>query len=259
MREIYADHAATTKMKKEVLESMMPYLTEKFGNPSTMYKYGIENKKAIEEARKQVARAIGAEEESEICFTSGGSEADNLALKGIAKSRKNRGKHIITTKIEHMAILNTCKALEEDGFEITYINVDSDGIIKTSELERAIRPDTILISVMFANNEIGSIEPIGEISKIAKKHGILFHVDAVQAVRKCKNKCSKIRYRFNVNVWSQILWTKRNWCIICKKWHRDRTINIWWSSRKWKKSRNRKCTCDNWNGKSNRNCYTKYR
>ena len=106
MREIYVDHAATTKMKKEVLESMMPYLTEKFGNPSTMYKYGIENKKAIEEARKQVARAIGAEEESEICFTSGGSEADNLALKGIAKSRKNRGKHIITTKIEHMAIFD---------------------------------------------------------------------------------------------------------------------------------------------------------
>ena len=187
MREIYVDHAATTKMKKEVLESMMPYLTEKFGNPSTMYKYGIENKKAVEEARKQVARAIGAEEESEICFTSGGSEADNLALKGIAKSRKNRGKHIITTKIEHMAILKTCKASEEDGFEITYRNVDSDGIVKTSELERAIRPDTILISVMFANNEIGTIQPIGEIGKIAKSKNILFHVDAVQAVRKCKN------------------------------------------------------------------------
>lgn len=259
MREIYADHAATTKIKREVLESMMPYLEEEFGNPSSAYKLGINNKKAVEEARKKVALAIGAEEANEIYFTSGGSEADNFALRGIAKKRKNRGNHIITTKIEHMAILNTCKTLEKEGFEITYLNVDSDGIIKTSELERAIRPDTILISVMFANNEIGSIEPIGEISKIAKKHGILFHVDAVQAVRKCKNKCSKIRYRFNVNVWSQILWTKRNWCIICKSWYRDRTANIWWSSRKWKKSRNRKCACDSRNGKSNRNCYTKYR
>ena len=187
MREIYVDHAATTKMKKEVLESMMPYLTEKFGNPSTMYKYGIENKKAIEEARKQVARAIGAEEESEICFTSGGSEADNLALKGIAKSRKNRGKHIITTQIEHMAILNSCKQLEEEGYEVSYIGVDSDGIIRLNELENTIRNDTILISVMFANNEIGTIQPIGEIGKIAKSKNILFHVDAVQAVRKCKN------------------------------------------------------------------------
>ena len=187
MREIYVDHAATTKMKKEVLESMMPYLTEKFGNPSTMYKYGIENKKAIEEARKQVARAIGAEEESEIYFTSGGSEADNLALKGIAKSRKNRGKHIITTQIEHMAILNSCKQLEEEGYEVSYIGVDSDGIIRLNELENTIRNDTILISVMFANNEIGTIQPIGEIGKIAKSKSILFHVDAVQAVRKCKN------------------------------------------------------------------------
>ena len=187
MREIYVDHAATTKMKKEVLESMMPYLTEKFGNPSTMYKYGIENKKAIEEARKQVARAIGAEEESEICFTSGGSEADNLALKGIAKSRKNRGKHIITTQIEHMAILNSCKQLEEEGYEVSYIGVDSDGIIRLNELENTIRNDTILISVMFANNEIGTIQPIDEIGKIAKSKNILFHVDAVQAVRKCKN------------------------------------------------------------------------
>ena len=187
MREIYVDHAATTKMKKEVLESMMPYLTEKFGNPSTMYKYGIENKKAIEEARKQVARAIGAEEESEICFTSGGSEADNLALKGIAKSRKNRGKHIITTQIEHMAILNSCKQLEEEGYEVSYISVDSDGIIRLNELENTIRNDTILISVMFANNEIGTIQPIDEIGKIAKSKNILFHVDAVQAVRKCKN------------------------------------------------------------------------
>lgn len=188
MRKIYVDHAATTKMKREVLESMMPYLTEKFGNPSTMYKYGIENKRAIEEARKQVAKAIGADEENEIYFTSGGSEADNLAIKGIAKSRKNRGKHIITTQIEHMAILNSCKQLEKEGYEVSYIGVDSDGIIRLNELENAIRDDTILISVMFANNEIGTIQPIGEIGKIAKSKNILFHVDAVQAVRKCENR-----------------------------------------------------------------------
>ena len=200
MREIYVDHAATTKMKKEVLESMMPYLTEKFGNPSTMYKYGIENKKAIEEARKQVARAIGAEEESEIYFTSGGSEADNLALKGIAKSRKNRGKHIITAQIEHMAILNSCKQLEEEGYEVSYIGVDSDGIIRLNELENTIRNDTILISVMFANNEIGTIQPIGEIGKIAKSKNILFHVDAVQAVRKCNNCRYKHEHRLAINV-----------------------------------------------------------
>lgn len=192
MREIYADHAATTKIKSEVLESMMPYLTEKYGNPSSAYLLGINNKNAINEAREKVAIAIGAEDANEIIFTSGGSEADNLALKGIAKKMKNAGKHIITTKIEHMAILNTCKILEEEGFEITYLNVDSDGIIKTSELERAIRNDTILISVMFANNEIGSIEPISEISKIAKKHGILFHVDAVQAVGSIKINVQKL-------------------------------------------------------------------
>lgn len=186
MKEIYVDHAATTKMKKEVLESMMPYLTEKFGNPSTMYKYGIENKKAIDDARNKVAIAIGAEEEK-IYFTSGGSEADNLAFKGIAKARKNRGKHIITTQIEHMAILNSCKQLKEEGYEVSYIGVDSDGIIKLNELENAIREDTILISVMFANNEIGTIQPISEIGKIARNKNIVFHVDAVQAVRKCKN------------------------------------------------------------------------
>lgn len=200
MKEIYVDHAATTKMKREVLESMMPYLTEKFGNPSTMYKYGIENKRAIEEARKQVAKAIGADEENEIYFTSGGSEADNLAIKGIAKSRKNRGKHIITTQIEHMAILNSCKQLEKEGYEVSYIGVDSDGIIRLNELENAIRDDTILISVMFANNEIGTIQPIGEIGKIAKSKNILFHVDAVQAVRKCENRRKKNEHRLAINV-----------------------------------------------------------
>lgn len=192
MREIYVDHAATTKTKKEVLDSMLPYLEEKFGNPSTSYKIGIESKEAVENARKKVALAIGAEYESEIYFTSGGSEADNLAIKGIAKARKNRGKHIITTQIEHMAILNSCKQLEKEGYEITYIPVDSNGILKLNELENAIREDTILISVMFANNEIGSIQPISEIGKIAKSKNILFHVDAVQAVGSVKINVSKL-------------------------------------------------------------------
>lgn len=202
MKIVYADHAATTKIRKEVLDSMMPYLTEKFGNPSSAYILGNENKEAIEYARKQVALAIGAEESEEIYFTSGGSEADNLAIKGIARARKNRGKHIITSKIEHMAILNSCRELEEEGFEITYLNVDSNGIVKLNELENSIREDTILISIMFANNEIGTIEPISEIAKIAHSHGILFHVDAVQAVRKYKNRCKVFKYRFAFYFWT---------------------------------------------------------
>ena len=196
MKKVYVDHAATTKMKKEVLESMMPYLDEKYGNPSSAYILGSDSKSAIEKARIQVAKAIGAEMPEEIYFTSGGSEADNLAIKGIAKARKNRGKHIITSKIEHMAILNSCKQLEKEGFEITYLDVDSSGVVKLYELEKAIREDTILISIMFANNEIGTIEPINEIGKIAKKNHILFHVDAVQAIRKFKNRCKSIKYRF---------------------------------------------------------------
>ena len=189
MKIIYADHAATTKIKPEVLNEMIPYLTDKYGNPSSAYELGIENKKAIEKARIQVANAIFAKESDEIYFTSGGSESDNLAIKGIARARKNIGKHIITTRIEHKAVLNSCKELEEEGFDITYLDVDLNGILKISELEKAIREDTILISVMFANNEIGTIQPISEIGKISKKHNIPFHADAVQAVRKPKNKC----------------------------------------------------------------------
>lgn len=192
MREVYLDHAATTKMKKEVLESMLPYFEESYGNPSTSYKLGLENKRAIEEARKKVANAIGAEYEEEIYFTSGGSEADNLAIKGIAKARKNRGKHIITSEIEHSAIINSCKQLENEGYEITYVSVDTSGIIKLNELENAIREDTILISVMFANNEIGTIQPIFEIAKIAKSKNILLHVDAVQAVGSIKIDVKKM-------------------------------------------------------------------
>ena len=196
MKEIYVDHAATTKINREVLECMMPYLTNNYGNPSTAYKLGIENKKAIEAARQKVANAIGAENSEEIIFTSGGSEADNLAIKGIAKANSEKGKHIITSKIEHMAVLNSCKQLESEGYGVSYIDVDSNGIIKINELEKAIRNDTILISVMFANNEIGTIQPIKEIVKIAHKNNVLFHVDAVQAVRKRENRCKKSEYRF---------------------------------------------------------------
>lgn len=198
MKIVYADHAATTKIRKSVLEEMMPYLDEKYGNPSAVYRLGKENKEMIENARCKVATAIGAEYPEEIYFTSGGSESNNLAIKGIAKARRNIGKHIITTKIEHMSILNACKQLEEEGFEITYLNVDSDGMIKINELEKSIRKDTILISVMFANNEIGTIQPISEISQIAHAHKIPFHVDAVQAVRLDKNKRSKNGNRFTI-------------------------------------------------------------
>lgn len=190
MKIIYADHAATTKIKKEVLDEMMPYLAEKYGNPSSAYKLGHDNKIAIEKARNKVALAIGARDSEEIIFTSGGTESDNLAIKGIARVNKNKGKHIITSKIEHMAVLNSCKELEEEGFEITYLNVDSNGVVKINELENAIRNDTILISVMLANNEIGTIEPIREIGKITHEYNIPFHVDAVQGIRKHKNKCA---------------------------------------------------------------------
>lgn len=177
---LYLDNAATTPVKKEVLEEMLPYFTEKFGNPSSIYSISADNKNAIDNARETIAATINAKP-SEIYFTAGGSESDNWALKQTAEAYEAKGKHIITTKIEHHAILHTCEYLEQKGFEITYLNVDENGVIKLDELEKAIRPDTILISVMFANNEIGTIQPIKEIGKIAKEHKILFHTDAVQA------------------------------------------------------------------------------
>ena len=214
MKIIYADHAATTKIKDEVLEVMQPYLKANYGNPSSAYELGEKSREAIEIAREQVASAIGANNADEIYFTSGGSESDNLAIKGIARLRKNIGKHIITSKIEHMAVLNSCRQLEEEGFKVSYINVDADGIIKIDELKKEIRDDTILISVMYANNEIGTIEPIKEIAKIAKEGNILFHVDAVQAIRKLKNKCRGRRNRFIINIRTQILWPKRDRSVI---------------------------------------------
>ena len=177
---IYLDNAATTKTAPEVVEAMLPYFTEKFGNPSSVYSFASGNKEAISEQRDVIAGVLGAKS-NEIYFTTGGSESDNWALKATAEAYGEKGNHIITTKIEHHAILHTAEYLEKRGFEVTYLDVDEDGKIRTEDLERAIRPSTILISVMFANNEIGTIQPIREIGKIAHDHGILFHTDAVQA------------------------------------------------------------------------------
>lgn len=174
------DNAATTPVKPEVLDAMLPYFTEKFGNPSSIYSISSQNKKDITTARETIAKAINTDT-ANIYFTAGGSESDNWALKATAEAYADKGRHIITSKIEHHAILHTCDYLEKRGYEITYIDVDENGIVDLKQLEEAIRPDTILISIMFANNEIGTIEPIAEIGKIAKKHGVLFHTDAVQA------------------------------------------------------------------------------
>lgn len=181
MKQVYMDNAATTKMKKEVLDEMMPYFTEQYGNPSSIYRVGRESKKAVEEAREKVAKALGAKAK-EIYFTSGGTESDNWAVKGVAYANKDKGNHIITTVIEHHAVLHTCKYLEKQGFEVTYLGVDEHGLIDLTELEKAIKDETILISIMYANNEIGTVQPIAEIGKIAKAKGVYFHTDAVQAV-----------------------------------------------------------------------------
>ncbi len=179
---IYMDNAATTKVSQEVMDAMIPYFTEHYGNPSSIYDLGQENKKAIAEARDKVAKALNADPK-EIFFTGSGTESDNWAIRMYAEANKGKGNHIITTKIEHHAVLHVCEYLEKHhGFEVTYLGVDSEGIISLEELEAAIRPETILITIMFANNEIGSIQPVKEISEIAKKHNVVFHTDAVQAV-----------------------------------------------------------------------------
>lgn len=177
---VYLDNAATTKVRPEVVEAMLPYFTEIYGNASASYDFGQKCKQAIEDARETIGSSIGTKA-SNIYFTAGGSESDNWALKGVAEAYKDKGKHIITTKIEHHAILHTCAYLEQQGYEVTYLDVDADGLVSPEDVKKAIRPDTILISVMFANNEIGTIEPIEEIGAIAHEHGILFHTDAVQA------------------------------------------------------------------------------
>ena len=177
---IYLDNAATTKTAPEVVEAMLPYFTEDYGNPSSVYGFAAKNKSAVDEQREVIAEALGADAR-EIYFTAGGSEADNWALKAAAEAYESKGRHIITTKIEHHAILHTAEYLESRGFEVTYLDVDENGVVRLDDLRAAIRPDTILISVMYANNEIGTLEPVVEIGKLAHENGILFHTDAVQA------------------------------------------------------------------------------
>lgn len=178
---VYCDYSATTYVKKQVLQEMIPYFYENFGNASSMYSLGRISKEAIEKSRKKVASALKCKA-NEIYFTASGSEADNMALLGIARANKHKGRHIITSKIEHLAILNTCKELEKEGFVISYINVDRNGVVDINDLKRNIRYDTILISIMMANNEVGTYQPIKEIGEIAKENNIFFHTDAVQAI-----------------------------------------------------------------------------
>ncbi|MBD7913294.1 MULTISPECIES: cysteine desulfurase NifS [Clostridium] len=181
MKNVYMDYAATTFVKPEVLEEMMPYFTEKFGNPSSFYEISRITKRAIDESRGKIAKALNSESD-EVYFTGGGSEADNWAIKGIASAYKNKGNHIITTKIEHHAVLHTCEYLEKQGYKVTYLDVDKEGFINLDDLRNAITDETILVSIMFANNEIGTIQPVKEIGAICKERGVLFHTDAVQAV-----------------------------------------------------------------------------
>lgn len=181
MKNVYMDYSATTYVKPEVLEEMLPYFTQKFGNPSSFYGISRETKKAIDKAREQIAKALNCLSE-EVYFTGGGSEADNWAIKGIASAHRNKGNHIITTKIEHHAVLHTCEYLEKNGFEVTYLDVDEEGFVRLEDLKNAITDKTILVSIMFANNEIGTIEPIKEIGEICREKKIFFHTDAVQAI-----------------------------------------------------------------------------
>ncbi|MBN7772540.1 cysteine desulfurase NifS [Clostridium aminobutyricum] len=181
MRQVYLDYSATTPVKEEVMREMIPYFTQMYGNPSSLYTIGAASREAIDKARVQVAELINAQEK-EIFFTSGGTEADNWAVLGIADSLKNKGNHIITTKIEHHAMLHSCEYLEKHGYEVTYLGVDSDGRVNPEDLKKAITDKTILISIMFVNNEIGTVQPIKELAAIAKEHGIIFHTDAVQAI-----------------------------------------------------------------------------
>lgn len=190
-KTIYLDHGATTAVDERVLNKMIPYFNISYGNPSSMYGIGRQNKMVIERARQEVAKVINCNPK-EIYFTSCGSESDNLALKGIMYANKEKGKHIITSKVEHPAIMNTCATLKRQGFDITYLNVDKEGFVKLDELRNAIRNDTVLISIMFANNEIGTIQNIMEISKIAKENNIIFHTDAVQAVGNIKIDVQKL-------------------------------------------------------------------
>lgn len=191
MENIYFDNAATTRLDEEVLQEMIPYLKENYGNASSIYKLGRESRKAVEESREKIARILNCKP-NEIYFTAGGSESDNTAIKGIARANKKKGNHIITSKIEHPAVLETCKQLEKEGFEVSYISVDENGIINLEELKKTIKPATVLITIMFANNEIGTIQPIEKIGEIARENNIYFHTDAVQAVGSVKIDVKKL-------------------------------------------------------------------
>ncbi len=180
-KKVYMDNAATTRVTEDILEKMLPYLTEIYGNPSSVHAFGREARKALEAARRQVAAGLNAKP-NEIYFTGSGTEADNWAIRGAAYANKNRGKHIVTSAIEHHAVLHTCEQLEKEGFEVTYLPADEYGIVHPETLEKALRPDTTLVTIMMANNEIGTIQPIMELARVAKAHGCLFHTDAVQAV-----------------------------------------------------------------------------
>ncbi len=191
MKNIYFDNAATTRLDEEVLNEMIPYLKENYGNASSIYKLGRDSKKAVEDSREKIAQVLNCKS-NEIYFTAGGSESDNTAIKGIARANRLKGNHIITSKIEHPAVLETCKNLEKEGFEVTYISVDENGIINLEELKKSVKDTTVLITIMFANNEIGTLQPIEEIGKIAKEKNIYFHTDAVQAVGSIKIDVQKL-------------------------------------------------------------------
>ena len=201
MKIKYFDHAATTPVKEEVLEEMLTFLGEKCGNPSSLYSLGREAKRGMEEARKRVASLMNCEP-NEVYFAGGGSESDNMAIKGIAYANSGKGRHIITSKIEHPAVLHTCQKLERQGFRVTYLDVNKNGIVELEELRRAIRNDTILISIMSVNNEIGTIQPIYEISQIAKMYNIIFHTDGVQACRTYSYRCEKNGDRYVISIWT---------------------------------------------------------
>lgn len=181
VRQIYLDHSATTPLDKSVLEAMMPYLEEHFGNPNSIHTWGRQARKAVEEARQSVASLLGAKDR-EIFFTGGGSEADNLALKGVAQARREKGRHVITSAIEHHAVLDVCSWLGKQGFDVTVLPVDETGRVRPGDLENALRPDTVLVSIMFANNEIGTVQPVEELGNLCRQRGVLFHTDAVQVV-----------------------------------------------------------------------------
>ena len=227
MRRVYLDYSATTPTKQEVVDAMLPYFTQEFGNASSIHKYGRDVKKVVNESREKIAKLIGATA-NEIYFTAGGTESDNWALQSVANDMRNKGKgnHIITTKIEHHAILHTCEALEKLGFEVTYLDVDKFGMVDLEDLKNHIKDTTVMISVMFINNEIGTLQPIEEIGKIAKEKGIVFHTDAVQAIGNIAIDVDRLN-----------IWTKRNRSALCKKRNEIIIFHPRWSTGKEKTCR----------------------